>query len=302
MLKSILVRLLGFSLFVVAFAAPIRGQQPDRPNFLFILADDLGYMDVGFNNPNTFYETPNLDRLASGAMVFTDFYAACQVCSPTRASILTGKYPARLKATNFFSGRREGRFAPADFETQLSLDEVTLAEALKEAGYRTFFAGKWHLGPKGNWPTDQGFDLNRGGGENGLPRSYFSPYKNVDNLEPGPDGEYLTARLADEAVDFLESAAKEPSPSCSTFRSMPSTRPFRLRRTWWKNTAKRRGASACRRRTRRISTRAANDRSGRRTRARERSASARTTPPTRRWSRASTPRSAGCSTASRNWA
>lgn len=181
-------------------------------NVLFFLADDLGYMDVGFNNPNTFYETPHLDRLASGGMVFTDFYAASQVCSPTRASILNGKHPARTNTTNFFSGRRGGTFQPAHFETQMALEEVTMAEAFQEAGYRTYFAGKWHLGPKGNWPEDQGFDINRGGADNGLPRSYFSPFKNVQNLEPGPDGEFLTARLAEESVAFLEDMAKSGKP------------------------------------------------------------------------------------------
>jgi arylsulfatase A-like enzyme len=182
----------------------------DKLNFLFILADDLGYMDVGFNNATTFYETPNLDLLAASGMVFTDFYAACQVCSPTRASILTGKYPARTDTTNFFSGRRAGKFLPADFETQMALEEVTLAEALKEQNYRTFFAGKWHLGGAGHAPTDQGFDINKGGGENGLPRSYFSPYRNVTNLPAGPQGEFLTDRLASESVEFLNSVKQDP--------------------------------------------------------------------------------------------
>ncbi len=184
----------------------------EKLNFLFIIADDLGYMDVGFNNPDTFYETPNLDSLAASGMVFTDFYAASPVCSPTRASILTGKNPARTDTTNFFSGQRNGKFDAAVFETQMAPEELTLAEALKEGGYRTFFAGKWHLGGAGASPTDQGFDLNRGGGENGHPRSYFSPYKNVENLSPGPEGEFLTSRLADVSIAFLTDAAKESNP------------------------------------------------------------------------------------------
>lgn len=197
-------------LLLLAFLFPslAQSQDDDRLNVIFFLADDLGYMDVGFNNPGTFYETPNLNQLAATGMVFTDFYAASQVCSPTRGSILNGKYPARTDTTNFFSGRRAGKFQPAHFETQMALEETTMAEAFKEAGYRTFFAGKWHLGPKGNWPTDQGFDINKGGGENGLPRSYFSPYKNVENLDDGPDGEFLTSRLADESQAFLEEMAK----------------------------------------------------------------------------------------------
>lgn len=184
----------------------------EKLNIVFFLADDLGYHDVGFNNPKTFYETPHLDNLAKSGMVFTDFYAASQVCSPTRASIMNGKYPARTDTTNYFSGRRNETFHGADFETQMALEEVTLAEALKEGGYQTFFAGKWHLGGANHTPTDQGFDINKGGGSNGLPRSYFSPYKNVENLPPGPDGEFLTSRLANESVDFLDAAAKKEDP------------------------------------------------------------------------------------------
>ncbi len=195
---------------LLVFASPAFSQ--DKPNFLFILADDLGYMDVGFNNSATFYETPNLNGLAGSGMIFSDFYAASQVCSPTRASIMTGKYPARTNTTNFFSGRRPGKFDTGHFETQMALEEVTVAEALKEANYQTFFAGKWHLGPEGFWPTDQGFDINKGGADNGLPRSYFSPYKNVKNLEAGPEGEFLTDRLASEAADFLADAAQSDQP------------------------------------------------------------------------------------------
>jgi arylsulfatase A-like enzyme len=195
-------------LFLSTVASPVEA----KPNFLFILADDLGFMDVGFNNPKTFYETPNLDRLAASGMVFTDFYAACQVCSPTRASIMTGKSPARTATTNYFSGRRAGKFLPATFETEMAGEEVTIAEALKGSGYRTFFAGKWHLGGNGSLPTDHGFDINKGGGPNGMPRSYFSPFKNVENLPPGPEGEFLTNRLASEAKKFLEENAKQSNP------------------------------------------------------------------------------------------
>ncbi|MEM6279585.1 MAG: sulfatase [Verrucomicrobiota bacterium] len=195
---------------LVAFSGSLVAQE--KMNFLFFLADDLGYHDVGFNNPDSFYETPNLDQLAASGMVFTDFYAASQVCSPTRASIFNGKYPARTDTTNFFSGRRKGKFAPADFKTVMALEEVTMAEALKEEGYRTFFAGKWHLGTDDHLPTNQGFDINKGGAGNGLPRSYFSPYKNVENLPAGPDGEFLTDRLAQESVKFLNGAAKSDDP------------------------------------------------------------------------------------------
>ncbi|MDF2376667.1 MAG: sulfatase [Verrucomicrobiales bacterium] len=201
---------LSLLLSLMALTGALQAQE--KLNFVFFLADDLGYHDVGFNNPNSFYETPNLDQLAASGMVFTDFYAASQVCSPTRASIFTGKYPARTDTTNFFTGRRNGKFAAADFENVMAAEEVTLAEALKENGYQTFFGGKWHLGDGENLPTNQGFDINKGGGANGLPRSYFSPYKNVENLPAGPEGEFLTDRLAQESVDFLNSAAKSDDP------------------------------------------------------------------------------------------
>ncbi len=184
----------------------------ERLNVLFILADDLGYRDVGFNHPESFYETPNLDALAASGMVFTDFYAASPVCSPTRASILTGKHPARLGTTNYFTGQRAGKFDAAEFIDELPATEFTLAEAFKEGGYRTAHIGKWHLGGTGALPTDQGFDLNRGGGANGHPRSHFAPYKNVENLAPGPEGEYLASRLAEESVAFLDETAKAGEP------------------------------------------------------------------------------------------
>ena len=185
----------------------------ETPNVVFILVDDLGYMDIGANNPDTFYETPNIDRLAATGMRFTNGYAANPVCSPTRFSIMTGKYPTRAAATNFFSGKRAGRFLPAELNDVMPLEEVTLAEAFKSSGYSTFFAGKWHLGPTEEyWPTKQGFDVNRGGFSRGGPyggKKYFSPYGNP-RLDDGPDGEHLTARLAQETSDFIRSHKDEP--------------------------------------------------------------------------------------------
>jgi arylsulfatase A-like enzyme len=162
-------------------------------------------MDIGSYNPDTFYETPNIDRLASNGIRFTDGYAANPVCSPTRYSILTGKYPSRTGATNWFSGRRSGRFNPAPLHSNMPLAEVTLAEALKEAGYQTAFLGKWHLGPTEEfWPEKQGFDINIGGHNRGSPPGgYFSPYNNP-RLENGKQGEHLTGRLAREATDIME--------------------------------------------------------------------------------------------------
>ena len=189
------------------------GSRPGKLNFVFILVDDLGYMDIGVYNPKTFYETPNVDRLAAGGMRFTNGYAANPVCSPTRYSIQTGKYPSRVDATNYFAGRRGGRFKPAPLNDRMSLEEVTIAEALKKAGYATFFAGKWHLGPTEEfWPEHQGYDINKGGQKSGSPPGrgrYFSPYGNP-RLEDGPKGEYLTHRLATETTRFIESRKDVP--------------------------------------------------------------------------------------------
>jgi arylsulfatase A-like enzyme/endonuclease/exonuclease/phosphatase family metal-dependent hydrolase len=182
-------------------------------NVVFILVDDLGFMDVGCNNPNTFYETPHVDRIAARGMRFTHGYAANPVCSPTRFSILTGKYPTRAGATNYFSGKRAGRFLPAELHDRMPLEEVTLAETLRESGYATFFAGKWHLGPTEEfWPEHQGFDVNRGGIERGGPyggNKYFSPYGNP-RLADGPAGEHLPDRLATEAADFIAAHQDQP--------------------------------------------------------------------------------------------
>ena len=179
------------------------------PNIVFLLVDDLGAMDVGAFNPETFYETPNIDRLAAGGVRFTRGYAANPVCSPTRYSIMTGRYPTRVGATNYFAGRREEKFAPAPLYDRMPLEEYTLAEALRDGGYSTAFLGKWHLGPTEEfWPLAQGFDVNVGGHRGGMLRSYFSPYSNP-TLEDGPEGEHLTARLTDEALDLIDGYAAD---------------------------------------------------------------------------------------------
>ena len=182
----------------------------ERPNFVFFLVDDLGRMDIGAYNPETFYETPHVDRLAAEGMMFTQGYAACPVCSPTRYSIMTGKYPARAGLTDWLVGKREGRFAPAPLNDRMPLEEVTLGEALHAAGYRTAFLGKWHLGPTEEfWPERQGFDFNIGGNDRGSPRSYFSPYNNP-RLTDGPEGEHLPERLASEACSLIEQLRDDP--------------------------------------------------------------------------------------------
>ena len=203
--------------FVLAFAFFMSGCQAPKTekqklNFLFILADDYGYHDVSILG-SKFYETPNIDRIGREGMIFTDGYATCQVCSPSRASIMSGKFPARHGITDWIGApsgeewRNAGRFnqlLPPEYEHNLSLDYTTLPEAMKEAGYKTFFAGKWHLGSKGSWPEDHGFDINKGGWDVGSPKGgYFSPWENP-NLPSGPDGENLSMRLAKETVQFLK--------------------------------------------------------------------------------------------------
>jgi arylsulfatase A-like enzyme len=188
-----------------------------KPNFVFILVDDLGWADLGCYG-STFHETPNIDQLATESMRFTSAYAACPVCSPTRASIMTGKYPARIGVTDWIAGRQvynpglpSDKLLARDFELEMKLEEVTIAEALKQAGYTTFFAGKWHIGEDSiYWPEHQGFDINKGGWAKGWPRGgYFSPWDNP-RLESGLEGECLTDRLTDESIGFLESRGQEP--------------------------------------------------------------------------------------------
>ena len=138
-----------------------------KRNFVFFLVDDLGWADIGCFG-SSFNETPNIDVLCESGMKFTQGYAACPVCSPTRASILTGRHPVRVDITDWIPGMSASRAKDAKFHQvqdrdNLALSEVTIAEVLREQGYQTFFAGKWHLGGQGHWHTDQGFDINVGG-------------------------------------------------------------------------------------------------------------------------------------------
>ncbi|MEX2382189.1 MAG: sulfatase [Opitutales bacterium] len=205
--------------FVIAAATPLSAEEPPQnpPNILFIIADDLGSMDIGPYNPGSFYETPHLDEFARSGLTFRFGYGSNPVCSPTRFSIMTGKYPSRHDATNWFTGTRSGRFDPAPMNSSMPADEFTIAEALKEGGYATYFAGKWHLGADPDlWPEKQGFDINKGGWTAGSPSAhggggYFSPYNNP-RLSDGPEGEFLTDRLAEETVQFLRSRKDEEEP------------------------------------------------------------------------------------------
>lgn len=195
-----------------------------EPNVVVFLVDDLGYMDIGANNPDCFYETPNIDRLSESGMRFTDGYAANPVCSPTRYSLMTGKYPTRVKATNFFSGKRSGKFHPAPLIDEMAAEEVTIAEALQSKGYATFFAGKWHLGDREElFPQGQGFDINIGGWTRGGPytgKKYFAPFENPQMEIESPDGEHLPARLARDTAAFIDANKDKPFLAYLSFYSV----------------------------------------------------------------------------------
>ncbi len=195
-----------------------------EPNVVVFLVDDLGYMDIGANNPDCFYDTPNIDRLSDSGMRFTDGYAANPVCSPTRYSLMTGKYPTRVQATNFFSGKRSGKFNPAPLVDDMAAEEITIAEELKTKGYATFFAGKWHLGHSEElYPQGQGFDINIGGWSRGGPytgKKYFAPFENPQMEVESPEGEHLPARLARDTAEFIEANKDQPFLAYLSFYSV----------------------------------------------------------------------------------
>ncbi|MCS7239000.1 MAG: sulfatase [Thermoguttaceae bacterium] len=220
-------------------AAPVgnaRPSGPEKPNFVVIVVDDLGWTDLGCMG-SSYYETPHIDRLASEGILFTNGYAAGAVCSPTRAALLTGRYPARTGVTDWIRPWWViGRYGPdhqnpTEYEGTpqekllcparahfLEPTEVTIAELLKPAGYVTAHIGKWHLGQSPHYPTAQGFDINIGGCDLGHPPSYFDPYQakrkegivDIPTLPPRQKGEYLTDREADEAVAFLRQHRDRP--------------------------------------------------------------------------------------------
>lgn len=210
--------LLQLLIISLATLACIGARSQTKPNVLLILADDLGVKDLGYTG-STYYETPHIDRLAATSTVFTQAYAGSRVCSPSRATILTGKFTARHGITDWIGAKsgadwrelnRHDKMLPASYVLQLPQEDVTLAETLKANGYKTFFAGKWHLGDEGSHPEDHGFDINKGGWHSGSPvGGYFAPFKNP-KLSDDYAGENLTMRLAKETAVFMAQAGEVP--------------------------------------------------------------------------------------------
>ena len=205
----------------------------EQPNFILINVDDLGWKDLGCYG-SEIYETPNIDKLASDGVRFTNAYAVCAVCSPTRAAIMTGRYPARLGVTDWIRARFQGGKIPSDKKNPsgwvgssnkkvicpenalwMELDEITIAEKLKEKKYETCHIGKWHLGADNWYPEKQGFDENYGGCDYGQPPSYYDPFTNkklngIYGLPGKKNGQYLTDRECDEALNFIKRNSHKP--------------------------------------------------------------------------------------------
>ena len=195
-----------FIFFLFIFSC---NEKISKPNLVFIIVDDLGWKDVGYMGSD-FYETPNIDKLSKNSTVFNSAYSASPVCSPTRASIMTGKHHVRVNITDWIPGvdpKDRYLIGPEDIH-QLPIEELTIGEILQSNGYSTMYSGKWHLGSIGFYPENQGFDINKGGFEKGSPMGgYYSPYKNP-RLTDGPEDEYLTDRLTEESISFIKERDK----------------------------------------------------------------------------------------------
>ena len=210
-------------LMALLWTLPVGGSTArERPNFVFLLVDDMGWSDLGVYGSDL-HETPRIDAFASTAMRFTNAYAASPVCSPTRASIMTGKYPAKLRMTVWREAAKNPplnrKLVPPVTADSLPHAELTVAEVLRDAGYVTAHVGKWHLGTAEYYPQTQGFDYNVGGTLWGAPQTFFYPYSGsrpfaglryVPHLEGGREGEYLTDRLAEEAIGVLRAEGRKP--------------------------------------------------------------------------------------------
>ncbi len=211
-------RLKKTSLSIATIAIPIFTQAAD-PNVVLIVIDDMGWKDLQIYGSD-FHKTPAIDQLAADGILFTDAYAACTVSSPTRASLMTGKYPAKLHLTDWIEGWKmpDAKLKVPDWTMYLPVEEMTMADLFKRAGYRTVHIGKWHLGEDPQyWPEHHGFDINIAGWSKGAPfrskqegfNGYFTPYGNP-RLEDGPEGEYLTERLASEACNYINTSTSQP--------------------------------------------------------------------------------------------
>ncbi|NQU24417.1 MAG: sulfatase-like hydrolase/transferase, partial [Candidatus Nealsonbacteria bacterium] len=232
MWRNVALTLILIAATITSVGTAVAADRP--PNFVVILVDDLGWTDLTCQG-SKYFETPHIDRLAAGGMRFTDGYAACAVCSPTRAAVQTGRYPARIGVTDWIRSRFQGGEIGPDGKNPagfiggasrpvlcprnplfMELDELTLAEALNPAGYVSCYIGKWHLGQQAQFPERQGYDVNHGGCDLGQPPNYFDPYESkrkyyeIPNLPPRKPGEYLTDREADEAAAFILANKDKP--------------------------------------------------------------------------------------------
>jgi arylsulfatase A-like enzyme len=226
---------LSFGL-IISLAQAKRSPAAENPNVVLILMDDMGAIDLS-GEGSTFYQSPRIDSIAEQGIRFRNGYATCCVCSPSRASIQLGTFPARNGITDWIGAKsgldwtRPNRVLPAEYLHALPLDQVTIAEALRDGGYGTFFAGKWHLGGEGSWPDDHGYQVNKGGHDRGSPPGgYFSPYNNPV-LENGPDGESLPMRLARETVDYINGHKDQPFFAMLSFYSVHG--PVQTRKQLW---------------------------------------------------------------------
>jgi len=211
--SGLLPQVFAFCLLLFAICVPVYPSQDPPPNIIMILADDLGWKDLSFNG-SRFYETPNIDKLATEGTFFSNAYSNAPICAPSRAALLSGQYAPR---TGFYTnhdserGRSSWRAViPTSNHHGLDQEKITLAEAFRSKGYTTMHAGKWHVGDTPDlYPEQQGFDVNAGGHRAGKPKTYFSPYGNPA-LTDGPDGEYLTDRLTTEAIQFIRKNREVP--------------------------------------------------------------------------------------------